>query len=64
MSKSHDEATSRGSRQQPVKPSPGSQHHVNESLQMIAVFIFQTPFLTLSGNRQATLPSPAQIEAL
>ena len=34
----------------PVKPSTGSQLHVNESLQMIAVFIFQTPFLTLSGT--------------
>lgn len=63
-SKSHDEATSRGSSRQPCESftwesasSPGSQHHVNESLQTIAVFTFQTPFLTPTSHPTESCPN-------
>ena len=41
----------------PVNPSPGSQHHVNESLQTIAVFTFQTPFLTPTSHPTKSCPN-------
>ena len=41
----------------PVNPSPGSQHHVSGSLQTIAVFTLQTPFLTPTSQPTKSCPN-------